>query len=146
MEPLQKGLQNAPSDSPIPAVAPYGQILYIGVAGAVADRPSHAYDILSFQGSHKRMTACNQPRDELRAFVIARLPPLLRPIEFFDLSDLVRRRRLKNNRFCRLAIRNRHYLASLSEQPCTGYSVFKSSAIYALSGSVSRVTTVKMTN
>jgi hypothetical protein len=90
METFQKDLQDPPADPLIPAVASDGHILNIGIADAVTDRPPHSHDILSLQSGCKTVTACDQPGDQLRAFIIiARLPPPLRPVEVRDLPDLI---------------------------------------------------------
>lgn len=98
METVQQDMKNPCTDSLIPTIAADGQILDIGIADAVANRPSHSYDILSFHGSHKTVAACNQLRDKMLTFAIGRLPPPLRSVEVNDLTHLMFRRHTEDNR------------------------------------------------
>ena len=117
METFQEGLEDPPADPLIPMVAADGQILNVGIADAVADRPPHPHDILSLQGNHKTMAARDQSGDELRAFVIARLPPSLCPVEARDLPDLIFRGDPDHNRVYPVVNIRRHHFPFATEVP-----------------------------
>jgi hypothetical protein len=112
LETFKKGLENPPADPPIPIVAADGQILNVGIADAVTDRPPHPYDFLFLQGNHKTMAARDQSGYELRAFVIVRLPPSLCAVEANNPPDLIFRGNPDHNRVYPVANIRHHFFSA----------------------------------
>ncbi|MDD4996556.1 MAG: hypothetical protein PHI99_00245 [Syntrophales bacterium] len=88
MKAFQQHTKDPLSDTLIPTITADDHILNIGVTDTVADCPSHSNNIPFLYRNDKAVTSRNQSGDQTRTFAVARIPPPLRSIQIFDLTNL----------------------------------------------------------